>query len=350
MSCNIYDASRGKLIKIAPLYKPDIPDGKTVVPTDDVQILLRCAGIKDKDYTTISEVITDTDTFNAVIDSDNAVDYLVRSTDWASAICADSTSMAYIAQSQYAAEQLLDDSTWYTGILNSSYRDVQFLLKSAGIFDKNYTTISQVLSDTTSLATVINSTKGIDYLVRTTTWASTVTANQTAMTDIGLNNYAANTLLEDITWKAAIWNSSYRTKVLNVTIPTMTSNTTPSGVASSYQSDNDHKAFWAFDNSNATTYWGVLSGASWVQYQFPEDVTIYGYYISGTDNISVKLASFILYVDGTSVGNISRPSSSNSSGGVSSPKKGRAHKIYFSANYNCHWGIVNCQLYGRKDI
>ncbi len=61
----------------------NIPDGKTVTPTDDIQIWLHCANIWDKTYTTLAEVLADTDTLLALISSNNAVDYMVRSTSWA---------------------------------------------------------------------------------------------------------------------------------------------------------------------------------------------------------------------------------------------------------------------------
>ena len=65
---------------------PNVPDGKTVTPTDDVQTLLACAGILDKAYTTISEVLSDNATLYAVLGSNNAVDYMVRSTSWATTV------------------------------------------------------------------------------------------------------------------------------------------------------------------------------------------------------------------------------------------------------------------------
>lgn len=63
--------------------KSNIPDGRTVLPTDDIQIWLHCANIWDKTYTTLAEVLADTDTLSALIASSNAVDYMVRSTTWA---------------------------------------------------------------------------------------------------------------------------------------------------------------------------------------------------------------------------------------------------------------------------
>jgi len=60
-----------------------VPDGSTVLPTDDIQIWLNCADIYDKSYTTLSEVLNDTTTLSTLIADNNAVDYLVRSKSWA---------------------------------------------------------------------------------------------------------------------------------------------------------------------------------------------------------------------------------------------------------------------------
>lgn len=108
--------------------------------------------------------------------------------------------------------------------------DIQIWLNCAGIFDKtSYTTLSEVLNDSTTLLALMSDNNAVDYLVRSKTWASDVCANSTAMTDIGANNYCANTLLADSDWCMAICNSTYFESVLNVKVPTMTSATTPSG-------------------------------------------------------------------------------------------------------------------------
>ena len=77
------------------------------------------------------------------------------------------------------------------------------------------------------------------------------------MTDIGANNYAADTLLADATWCADIANSAYIENVLNVKIPTMTSNTTPSGEASASSIQSGFPAWYAFSDS-------FLSNSGWI--------------------------------------------------------------------------------------
>ena len=118
-----------------------------------------------------------------------------------------------------------------TGSTATPVNDIQTWLKCGGIFDKSYTTINQVLADTTTLLALISDSNAVDYMVRSTTWASDVCANSTAMTDIGANDYCADTLLSDATWRTAICNSTYFESVLNVKVPTMTSATTPEGEA-----------------------------------------------------------------------------------------------------------------------
>lgn len=99
-----------------------VPDGSTVLPTDDIQIWLNCADIYDKtSYTTLSDVLSDSTTLSTLIADNNAVDYMVRSTTWASGVCADSTAMSYIGLNNYCANTLLADSDWLNAICNSTY-------------------------------------------------------------------------------------------------------------------------------------------------------------------------------------------------------------------------------------
>ena len=98
-----------------------------------------------------------------------------------------------------------------------------------GDVEGTYSTLADVLADATALSTLMASTDAVDYLVGCTSWVSTITANQSAMSYIGLNNYCANTLLADSTWCESICNSTYFESVLNAKVPAMTSNTTPEG-------------------------------------------------------------------------------------------------------------------------
>lgn len=132
--------------------------------------------------------------------------------------------------------------------------DIQTWLACAGITDKAYTTLNEVLADSTTLLALISDNNASNYLVRSTTWASGLTADSTAMTDIGANNYCANTLLADATWRTAICNSTYFESVLNTKVPTMTSLTTPSGEVIYSSEFSQQPAYQAFDKNNLTTW------------------------------------------------------------------------------------------------
>ena len=114
------------------------PTGSTVTPTDDVETLLLCAGVWDSTLTTISAVISDASTLSAVIASNNAVDYLVRSTIWVSDFCSDSTAMSYIGLNNYCANTLLTDADWLDAIVNSTYKESVLNVKVPAMTDATH--------------------------------------------------------------------------------------------------------------------------------------------------------------------------------------------------------------------
>lgn len=98
-----------------------IPDGSTATPTDDIQKWLACAGIKDKAYTTLTQVLGDSETYNALLGDSNACAYMKRSTTWSTDICASQYAMNLLGQYDTACDALLSDATWTTALNNSSY-------------------------------------------------------------------------------------------------------------------------------------------------------------------------------------------------------------------------------------
>ena len=301
-----------KIYSVNALHRA-IPDGSTVMPTDDIQTWLNCADIWDKSYTTLDEVLADTDTLVALMANDNAVDYLVRSTTWAvpqglvpvmtsnttpSGECFGSTNFGS-TYDYYKAFDGDDTTRWSSaeGDTTGSFVGYHFTspvcvnkvsinttaTSTAKIQGSNdgttYTDLATINISTAETLTdfdIVNSdsysyyrfyvvsASGTGYCSVYTLqfYSASIPNNQTAMSYIGLNNYCANTLLADNTWLNAICNSTYFESVLNVKVPTMTSNTTPSGecIASSvYNSSPDYQAWKAFDG-NVSTKW--LSGAA----------------------------------------------------------------------------------------
>jgi hypothetical protein len=159
--------------------------------------------------------------------------------------------------------------------------DIQTWLHCANIFDKTYTTISDVLADGTTVTALIASSNAVDYMARSNTWASSVTNDSSAMTKIGLNDYCADTLLSDSTWLAAICNSTYFESVLNVKVPTMTSATAPSGAVTTGYYKDPYKAFDG--NDTTTTYVNTENTYPWITYMFTQAVKIYKMLVKTTN-------------------------------------------------------------------
>lgn len=182
---------------------------------------------------------------------------------------------------------------------------IQTWLYCAGIFDKNYTNISQVLADSTTLSALIASNNAVDYMARSTTWASAVCADSTAMSYIGLNNYCSNSLIAVSDWINAIAESAYIESVLNVKVPTMTSNTTPSGTCSSKTTAGGAYPAWkAFDKDNSSI-WASATNPSddYLRYMFASAVKVRVVKIRTIYSGSLRLKTLSIQASNNNFGN-----------------------------------------------
>ena len=310
------------------LLREDAPEGSTVTPTDDVQILLQCAGIFDKDYTTLTELMADTSTLSSVINSNNAIDYLVRSktfiksealvptmtsnTTPSGVVSASSVYSSSDMHQPYKAFDGNSNSCWYTAA-NVGNAQIVYHFPSAVKVGK--TTVKPYYSSTgvTGLAlrsfTIKGSHDGTTWsepLYTSATLSNAeqtvtcefendvayeyyevdctgtyrsdgqimvaeiqyyseagITENSNAMSYIGLNNYASNTLLADT-------NEGL--------VPVMTSDTTPSGQcfgSTNYSSSYDW--YMAFDGTPDASPWAsqaVSPTHNQIGYKFPSQTQI----------------------------------------------------------------------------
>lgn len=291
--------------------KSNIPDGRTVLPTDDIQIWLHCANIWNKTYTTLAEVLADTTTLLALINSPNAVDYMVRSTTWAVSVSVpvmtsnttpSGECFASSVNTTYYAWKAFDNdnsTVWAPSTANlPQYIGYKFTsavkIDSVRIYPYVYTSTPSVATfqvqgsndnatwiDIDSVKTIPSDNSGLiefplesseSYLyyrakiltknvsggcniVSLNFYSHSITDNVTAMSYIGLNNYCANTLLADSTWKAAIYQSEYKGSVLNITVPKMTSNTAPSGTCGGTSISSSGNDYWKAFNSSEALGW-----------------------------------------------------------------------------------------------
>lgn len=183
--------------------------------------------------------------------------------------------------------------------------DIPTWLACGGLSSTGYTTLSQVLADSTTLLALMSYNNAVDYLVRSTTWATDVCADSTAMTDIGANNYCADTLLADTDWNLAIAASTYVDSVLNVKVPTLSSSSTGASAENHYGTDD---AWKAFDNDDATNWFSSYvaslneSKTAYIQYEFTDAVRIVNLYIKDSLNAGYPMQYTNLDISGSTDG------------------------------------------------
>lgn len=322
------DATISDLDTAASASLQTVPDGSTVLPTDDIQTWLACAGITDKAYTTLAEVLADSTTLLALISDNNAVDYMVRSKTFIGNVAlvptmtsnttpsGEAFGFSEMSGNEYYKAFDGDDASYWrisAGTSSNAYVGYNFgsakrvglakvignngtpqSVKIQGSNDgTTWTDVSSVISIPAGVETLIpidpsntysrfrvywtNPDSGIAFGIRTIQFYSGdgICSNSTAMTDIGANNYAADTLLADSDWLDGISNSTYFESVLNVKVPAMTSNNAPSGVCSAQETQSTKQPYYAFDGNNSTVWYPTTTGGSsgspnskWLQYQF----------------------------------------------------------------------------------
>jgi len=233
--------------------------------------------------------------------------------------------------------------------------DIQMWLKCAGIRDKTtYTTLSDVLGDTETLIALCADSNACNYMARSTNWASGVAADSTAMLIVGKYNYCANALLGNSTWASALLASSYADYLgFESVVPTMTSDTTPSGEAigsSIYTSAYDY--YKAFDN-NSSTFWNANGGqGEWVGYKGTNPVVVNKLIIDTTAGGTEKVGTIQLqgksgdtWID---IGSSFTPDSFPYTFIVGNSTPYTEHRV-INISGTTDFNVTTLQFYGRTD-
>ena len=119
------------------------------------------------------------------------------------------------------------------GAVVTPINDITTWLKTGEISKQySYTTIEQVIADSTCTESLMNNENAMKYLARSTEFANAICASETTMTYLGQSAYVDNTMLNSDIWSEKICKSAYFESVLCDKVPTMTSNTQPSGEVS----------------------------------------------------------------------------------------------------------------------
>lgn len=157
--------------------------------------------------------------------------------------------------------------------------DVEIWLDCACLWDKNYTTEAEIIADSEAFLALITDSNAMAYMVRSTSFRTAICADALSMVYIGEYYDCVDALMKDSTWANAIASSDYFDVVLTNAVPTMTSDTTPSGVASASAEPTigatTYYAWWAFARDRAKQWLysdtNIPAGSSdtgWIQYQF----------------------------------------------------------------------------------
>lgn len=192
-----------------------------------------------------------------------------------------------------------------------------------------------------------------------------ITEDSNAMQYIGLRDYAANTLLSDVDWLESIANSEYVDSVLNVSVPIMTSNTTPSGEVTAISDYGSTYAIWKTFNptltqGGMTTNTGGLAVGDWIAYEFTSAVEIY-LAQEWTNGAGHTFTGKIQAFDGTNWVDVSSAYSHTSDGnktptnmfvntnGIKYHKYRFLDTVAVGGNLGSYVGL-KLQFYGREDI
>lgn len=397
---------------------PAVPDGKTVTPINDVTIWQQCAGIANPTYTTLAEVLADTGILQTLMASNNAVDYLVRCKDWAGkalvpTMTSNTTPSGVVSVSsnsnnyegwkafnkdessgwiplnddtsryiQYDFEKSVtiqsiqtigvgsDNSKIYTATLKGSNNGIDYVDLDSSIQVKFGNTIfNKTISNANAYRyyklVYTNSTTGVyshGSGMKLQLYNENLCDSSNAMTYIGQNNYASNTLLADSDWRDAICNSTYFESVLNVKVPIMTSNTTPSGECFAKDAYTSLQPYLAFNNdlNTAVHSSNYASIVNWyVGYEFTSPVKVYlmKYTISQAQlqavSASIKLQSTndrVTFTDNSDAESVSIPASQRVSGSIKAIKNIDEYSNYVMTSYGKGITVHECQFYGREDV
>lgn len=148
--------------------------------------------------------------------------------------------------------------------------NIQTWLRLGGVTG-SYATMQDILADTTALNKLMTSGGAVNYLVGCDDFIKEICASSNGMSAIGASNYCANSLLSHNNWLDGIASSEYVDSVLNVKVPIMTSNTTPSGECFASSSYSGMQPYYAFDGQSSTKWYSnTTQSQSFIGYKFSE--------------------------------------------------------------------------------
>ena len=147
------------------------------------------------------------------------------------------------------------------GAIVTPVNDITTWLKTGEISNQySYTTIEQVIADSTCTQSLMNNENAMKYLARSTEFADAICASETTMTYLGQSAYIDDTVLNSDYWIEKCLNSDYFDKIFVILTPTMTSNTTPDDIGYCFATNVEESArdaYKAFDKKISGDSYGT---------------------------------------------------------------------------------------------
>ena len=161
--------------------------------------------------------------------------------------------------------------------------DVTSLLTSTGVnIDLN-----DIFTSESILDKLLANNSRIDYILSDKNkYGDYILNNANTMKKFVSNEYAMDKMIESDDWRNSILSSNTAIAALDatnpITVPVMTSNTTPSGEAfasSEYHSSTEYYPSWKAFNNDLSSYWAVGAGLSYqnqyIGYSFDTPIWLY---------------------------------------------------------------------------
>lgn len=207
------------------------------------------------------------------------------------------TGILFSVTSVLAANEFLAKNISYTtnkdknvktveDALNSLYNSCgnNIILDDELLKSSNYNiTLEDILTNSNAIKQIVTNSSSIDILVNNyDKYGKIIVNNKNSMEIIINNEESLNKILSNSEWTSGILKSQNSIDALDssnpIAVPTMKSNTSPSGEAFASSAYSGYPAYMAFDN-NDSSYWGVAANQSYknqyIGYDFGKAIWVY---------------------------------------------------------------------------
>ena len=194
---------------------------------------------------------------------------------------------------------------------------------------------------------------GLRIAIANGNWSNPATWNGGVLPTTG-DVVASNNFTVTIDQNINVDSLTNAAATVTTAIPTMTSNTTPSGIASASNiTSTTYDAFKAFD-ANSGTWWGAgtvgVGNPKWLSYEFPVAKAIDKYYIQGVNNGTEQGPKDWEFQGWNGTSWITLHTVTGNTTTYTSPLIGNStayikYRLYVTLGQNTNLGIINLEMY-----